>query len=194
MSRRDEIIDVALRLFAEQGYQATTITQIEAAAGLSPGAGGLYRHIGSKRELLVAAFDRVIDSRRAAQQAPGIAEPADPRTAISIAGRAFLGYVAADRDLYRLVLRGGADLPVDLTDLYQRLFQPGFDEVAGWLTQLAAGRRDFDAAAVAAVALSSLCYFAISEFTYGCPPGDIAQERFLAAWTDGLLAQLGARP
>ena len=181
-----------MRLFAEQGYKATTITQIEAAAGLSPGAGGLYRHIGSKRELLVAAFDRVLDSRRAAQGMPGIADLTDARTAISVAGHAVLAYVAADRDLYRLVLRGGADLPVDLTDVYQRLFQPGFDEVAGWLAQLAGNRHGFDAAAVAAVALSSLFYFAISEFTYGRPPGQIAQDRFLAAWTEGLLAQLGA--
>ncbi|MEV7229794.1 MULTISPECIES: TetR/AcrR family transcriptional regulator [Polymorphospora] len=190
MSRRDEIIDVALRLFAERGYKATTITQIEAAAGLSPGAGGLYRHIGSKRELLVAAFDRVLDSRRAAQNMPRITDLDDPRIAISVAGRAVLAYVAADRDLYRLVLRGG-DLPVDLSDVYQRLFQPGFDEVAGWLAQLAGDRPGFDATAVAAVALSSLFYFAISEFTYGCPPGHVEQERFLAAWTAGLLAQLG---
>ncbi|MGW0503475.1 TetR/AcrR family transcriptional regulator [Micromonospora sp. NPDC003241] len=192
MGRRDEIIDVALRLFAEQGYRATTITQIEAAAGLSPGAGGLYRHVGSKRELLVAAFDRVLHSRRAAQAQPGIADRTDPRTAIAVAGRAVLATVEADRDLYRLVLRGGGDLPVDLTDVYQRLFQPGFDEVAAWLAQLAGDRPRFDAEAVAAVSLSSLFYFAISEFTYGCPPGHVARDRFLAAWAEGLLAQLGA--
>jgi DNA-binding transcriptional regulator YbjK len=49
---RQRIIDQAMRLFGEQGYAATTIAQIEAAAGLSPGSGSLYRHFPSKQALL----------------------------------------------------------------------------------------------------------------------------------------------
>jgi hypothetical protein len=33
-----------MRLFGEQGYAATTVVEIEAAAGLSPGSGSLDRH------------------------------------------------------------------------------------------------------------------------------------------------------
>lgn len=190
MTRLDEIIDAAIGLFAERGFKATTITQIEAAAGLSPGSGGLYRHVGSKQELLVAAFDRVLASRRAAQAAPELAGPADLRTAVTAAANATLAFVDADRDLYRLIMRGGSDLPIDIDDAYDRLFQPGFDEVGAWIAGLAGERTGFDAAATAAVALSSLFYFALSEFTYGRPPGGIGRERFVAAWTAGLVAQL----
>jgi AcrR family transcriptional regulator len=49
---RQRIIDEAMRLFGEQGYAATTIAQIEAAAGLSPGSGSLYRLFPSKQALL----------------------------------------------------------------------------------------------------------------------------------------------
>lgn len=190
MARLDDIIDAAIGLFAERGYKATTITQIEAAAGLSPGAGGLYRHVSSKQELLVAALERVLASRRAAQAAPALTGPADLRAAITAAARATLAFVDADRDLYRLILRGGSDLPIDIDDAYDRLFQPGFDEVGAWLAGLAGDRPGFDAPATAAVALSSLFYFAVSEMTYGRPPGGIERERFVAAWTDALVAQL----
>jgi len=192
MGRMEEIVDVAVRLFAEHGYKATTIAQIEAAAGLSPGSGGLYRHVPSKRALLDAALERVLASRRTAQTAPALTAAVDLPSAVTAAARATLAYVDADRDLYRLILRSGNDLPIDIAETYERLFQPGFDEVAAWLHALTGGRPGFDAAAVASVALSSLFYFAVSELTYGRPPGGIDRERFVAVWVDGLLAQLAA--
>lgn len=55
---RNRIISSAMTLFAEQGYDSTSIAEIEAAAGLSPGSGSLYRHFKSKDELLLAAVRR----------------------------------------------------------------------------------------------------------------------------------------
>ncbi|WP_328601017.1 TetR/AcrR family transcriptional regulator [Actinomadura physcomitrii] len=40
-STRDRIIDVAMELFARNGYKGTSVTQIERAVGLTPGAGGI---------------------------------------------------------------------------------------------------------------------------------------------------------
>ncbi|HEY3008994.1 MAG TPA: helix-turn-helix domain-containing protein, partial [Micromonosporaceae bacterium] len=51
LSTKDTIVAAAMELFGRQGYHATTVAQIEAAAGLSAGAGGLYRHFPSKRAL-----------------------------------------------------------------------------------------------------------------------------------------------
>lgn len=51
-----EIIEVAARVFAEQGYGRTTIDDICDAANL--GKGGLYHYIVSKEHLLVAIQDR----------------------------------------------------------------------------------------------------------------------------------------
>ena len=53
-STRERIVAESLRLFADRGYAATSVAEIEAAAGLSPGAGGLYRHFRSKEEVLAA--------------------------------------------------------------------------------------------------------------------------------------------
>ncbi|HEX5324015.1 MAG TPA: TetR/AcrR family transcriptional regulator, partial [Capsulimonadaceae bacterium] len=53
---RAQILDTALALFAEKGYQATTMRDIAAAAGCSLGLA--YRYFGSKEELVVAVYEQ----------------------------------------------------------------------------------------------------------------------------------------
>jgi AcrR family transcriptional regulator len=48
-TKRDDIIRVARRLFAEHGVKATTVREIAQAAGVTEGA--LYRHFESKSDL-----------------------------------------------------------------------------------------------------------------------------------------------
>src|SRR6478672_4153811 len=50
--RRDQLIEVATRLFARTGYDATTTADIAKAAGVTEPI--LYRHFSSKQELFVA--------------------------------------------------------------------------------------------------------------------------------------------
>src|SRR5215470_11834653 len=58
-ARRQAIVDTSARLFAEQGYHATGITELCDANDL--GKGALYHYIGSKEALLAAIHDRVMD-------------------------------------------------------------------------------------------------------------------------------------
>ena len=65
---RERIVDEAMRLFSQHGYAATSIAKIEAAAGLTPGAGGLYHHFKSKEAVLAAGIERQLgDSARSAR-------------------------------------------------------------------------------------------------------------------------------
>ena len=57
--RRREVIATAARLFAERGYQETSMSELTAATGLA--AGGLYHYIESKDELLIAICDELLD-------------------------------------------------------------------------------------------------------------------------------------
>src|SRR4051795_9638026 len=55
---RERILAAALELFAEGGYEGTSVGDIEAAAGLSPRSGALYKHFASKAAVLEAAMEQ----------------------------------------------------------------------------------------------------------------------------------------
>ena len=55
---RAAILDAAERLFAEQGYDATSLTEVGAAAGVSRGTPGYF--FGTKAELYQAVLDRCV--------------------------------------------------------------------------------------------------------------------------------------
>ncbi len=57
-ARRDEIIRAATRLFARQGFHATSMSDICEAAGV--GRGVLYHYIESKEDILIAIHERFI--------------------------------------------------------------------------------------------------------------------------------------
>ncbi len=59
---RDAVIDAALRLFRVQGYHHTSVADISSACGLLKGS--IYHYFPGKRELALAALDRVIDDAR----------------------------------------------------------------------------------------------------------------------------------
>ncbi|MHA1152035.1 MAG: TetR/AcrR family transcriptional regulator [Alphaproteobacteria bacterium] len=63
-NRRAEILDAAARLFARQGFHATSMREIAAASGMLPGS--LYYHFPSKDGLLLAVYEEGV--RRIAER------------------------------------------------------------------------------------------------------------------------------
>src|SRR6185295_8250361 len=116
LSTKDTIVTAAMDLFGRQGYHATTIAQIEAAAGLSAGAGGLYRHFKSKRAVLEEGLNRQVAAGGPMLSVLGGAElPADRRERFLAVARAGLARLEQERDVNRLLLRDLASFP-DLLD------------------------------------------------------------------------------
>ena len=81
-TRRDELVAVATRLFAERGYHGTSMADLAGAMGVQKGS--LYSLTESKQELLVAvkvgiprdvAADQVASTIDAAERAIRQAEP-----------------------------------------------------------------------------------------------------------------------
>ncbi|MCJ7753670.1 MAG: TetR/AcrR family transcriptional regulator, partial [Thermoanaerobaculales bacterium] len=73
--RREQIIEAATRLFHTQGFHATSMDEIGAAAGIT--GPGLYRHFSSKDDILLAVFDRIWDLLRGAIERSAGLEPED---------------------------------------------------------------------------------------------------------------------
>lgn len=57
--KRDALLEAALALFAERGYEATSIEDIAHRAGVA--VGGFYQHFASKRQLLLVLMNRLLD-------------------------------------------------------------------------------------------------------------------------------------
>ena len=60
MKRRDEVVQAALEVFRDKGYERATVREIAARAGLV--TSGLYAHVGSKEELLLTAVRPAIEA------------------------------------------------------------------------------------------------------------------------------------
>ena len=56
-TRKDRIMDAALRIFAEKGFQSTTITEISKEAGVSEAT--IYEYFGTKEDLLFAIPEKI---------------------------------------------------------------------------------------------------------------------------------------
>jgi AcrR family transcriptional regulator len=93
---RASLREHALRLFREQGYQATTVEQIAAAAEVSPST--FFRYFPSKEDVVLQDD---MDTRMIAaleHQPPGLGPVAAVRAA---ARQMFTSYTAADLDVIR---------------------------------------------------------------------------------------------
>jgi AcrR family transcriptional regulator len=88
-ARQEEILDAATELFAERGYSDADTQAL--AEKLGVGKGTLYRHFSSKRDLFLAAVDRVM--RRLRERVDSsIADVADPVERVSTAIRVYLAF------------------------------------------------------------------------------------------------------
>ncbi len=75
-TKRDQLIDAALELFDAGGFHATGIDAIIARAGVAKMT--LYKHFGSKEELIVAALDRQSEDALACMKSKIEASSSDP--------------------------------------------------------------------------------------------------------------------
>jgi AcrR family transcriptional regulator len=58
-ARRSEVVAAAAELFAERGYDGTSMSELTEATGLA--AGGLYHYIEGKEDLLIAICDELLE-------------------------------------------------------------------------------------------------------------------------------------
>jgi AcrR family transcriptional regulator len=59
----DDVVDIALIVFLEQGYDGTSMADLSAAAGITKSS--LYHHVSSKEELLRLGIDRALSAQKA---------------------------------------------------------------------------------------------------------------------------------
>lgn len=184
--RAEELLDHAMRLFAERGYGATSVADIQQAAGMTPGSGALYKHFPSKEALLDAGIERFVDDARQDPVALPPLEADNLRPALHAVAANVLRRLADDRATFRLAWRDLDPFPELQERMLHERIQPAFARLGAWLRD--ATERGLlavdDPDATASVLLSSLVYFRLMEVSFGEPPGAVDDERFVDAWVE----------
>jgi AcrR family transcriptional regulator len=104
--RREQLLDVGRSLFAQKGFDATSVEEIAATAGVSKPV--VYEHFGGKEGLYAVVVDRemraLLDAVTGALTSTG-----RPRELLERAAFALLDYVDTSTDGFRILVR---DSPV----------------------------------------------------------------------------------
>jgi AcrR family transcriptional regulator len=190
-STRDRIITEAMRLFGEHGYRGTTITQIEAAVGLTPGAGGLYRHFSSKDAVLAAGIERQLARLAALRDIRRLLTPlGDLRAELTLIARYSLTELDSESELLRLLASEARNRPQLLTVAVEQLVSSTFRDFAGWLTERTERPiSEEEAHTIAAVALGSLFSSRLLRDVLGVSI-EADDERLISTWVAMMSATL----
>jgi len=104
--RRQQLLDVARALFAEKGFDGTSIEEIAHRANVSKPV--VYEHFGGKEGIYAVVVDREMHSLMDGMT-EALSEDAHPRLLLERAAGALLNYVEGSTDGFRILVR---DSPV----------------------------------------------------------------------------------
>jgi AcrR family transcriptional regulator len=127
----DTLLDAAVALFNERGYEATSMDELAARLGVTKSA--IYHHVPSKVELLRLALDRALDALFALTEETGATTgPAIGRLEYVVRGS--VRVLVAELPYVTLLLRLRGNSEVERTALHRRR---EFDRVVTGLVRAA---------------------------------------------------------
>ena len=104
--RREQLLDVGRKLFAEKGFEGTSVEEIASTAQVSKPV--VYEHFGGKEGLYAVVVDREIRTLLDAIT-DSLTTDAPPRVLVENAALALLDYIESSTDGFRILVR---DSPV----------------------------------------------------------------------------------
>jgi AcrR family transcriptional regulator len=188
---RDRIIDQAMRLFSQHGYSATSIAKIEGAAGLTPGAGGLYHHFDSKEAVLAAGIERQLARLDALREIRRVLTPlGDLKSELTLIARYILTELDSESDLLRLLASEARNRPQLLRTAVEKLVSSTFEGFATWIGERTERPTSSEeATAIAALGLGALLSSRLLRDVLGIP-AQVDDETLVDTWVDLMVVTL----
>jgi AcrR family transcriptional regulator len=186
---RERIVDEAMLLFSQHGYAATSIAKIEAAAGLTPGAGGIYHHFASKEAVLAAGIERQLARLGALREIRNVlGSLGDVKAELTLTARYVLAELDRESELLRILASDARNRPQLLTSAVDQLVSSTFTGFAAWIGERAERALEpEEASAIAALGLGSLLSSRLLRDVLGVP-ALVEDEQLVDTW----VAMMGA--
>jgi AcrR family transcriptional regulator len=183
-STRDRLLAAGVALFAERGFKATTVGDIEAAAGLQPRRGALYHYFASKQALLEAAIESHMSAVEHGHRQLETFDASDIRRSSLALGRWFLGEMDVERYLTRMLEKDGDRVPVIRDLIRERIMEVGHRAAELTIAQWVRPGADVDTQALAVILIAPLVNLRRHAWTFGAAPLGLGDDRLLDAWAD----------
>jgi AcrR family transcriptional regulator len=116
--RAGQLLDVAERLFAANGYGSTSIEGIAREAGVSRPV--VYAHFGSKDGIYLACLERA-RGQLDEMLASAVASASGPREQLERGANAYFAFVERDPARWRVLFGGGAAVSGDVAERAMQL-------------------------------------------------------------------------
>lgn len=100
--RREQLLDVGRSLFAERGFEGTSIEEVAARASVSKPV--VYEHFGGKEGLYAVVVDREME-QLLTSITTALGSESHPRVVLERAALALLDYIEASTDGFRILVR-----------------------------------------------------------------------------------------
>ncbi len=184
----DSLLDVAVAVFNERGYDATSMEELATRLGLTKSA--IYHHVSSKVELLRLALDRALNALFAVTEERGATTgPAIDRLEHVVRGS--VRVLAAELPFVTLLLRVRGNSPVEQAALQRRR---QFDGIVTDLVRAAEKEGDIRPDVDPAVT-SRLLFGTVNSLSeWYRPDGDLAVDDLADAVVATTFQGLRARP
>jgi AcrR family transcriptional regulator len=188
---RERIVDEAMHLFSEHGYAGTSIAKIEAAAGLTPGAGGIYHHFASKEAVLAAGIERQLSRLGALREIRHVlGSLGDLKAELTLTARYVLAELDSESELLRILASDARSRPQLLRTAVEQLVNSTYSGFATWIGERA--EREIpaeEASAIAAFGLGSLLSTRLLRDVLGIP-AQIDDETLVDTWVGLMMVAL----
>jgi AcrR family transcriptional regulator len=190
---RERLVVEAMRLFSTKGFEATSVSQIEAAAGLAAGSGALYHHFKSKDALLDAGIDRQLDRRRAMSDIRALfAGLGDLHAELTALGRYLLTVVDEEIELLQIAARTPTGRSSRLDTAYAALVDGLNAELAEWVSAWASELPAQRVKVLAAVGINGILGARFATSLFHDSTARVSDEDYLGEWTAMLAARVQA--
>lgn len=191
---KEALSQIALDLFASNGFRETSIGDIEDAAGLKRRAGGFYRHFKSKDAVLFEGLEAMAAEMVAEVSLEDVLAQPDIRAELLYISERLLSHAAQYRVLRLLLLREAHKVPELESFMQSANLKLARQDIVPW-TEYAIKRagRSEDPTAFALLVFGPVLTYLIS-LDRDRPAFGLEQDVMLDSWSGYWAPQLAAKP